>query len=318
MKEYKKLIECFALLCAFIVFTLLIKKYFKPFFVIILFVILCSPIHKFLCGYKIFNNKLSAIISIVFVNLMIFFGVFLMGNFIMSKITMYFINPYNKININKLPIISKFNINILMGKLNIFSDKLLNTDFFRKGAFYTTDSILTYFVATISVYFILADKYDIVNLTEKLLTKNKVQLILKKLNDIKNLLIVETFLVLITTVETIIGFFILGINDFFMLGIICGFLDILPYVGTILVFIPLMIYYACKKEYLIVFGLAILYIFLQFIRQIMEAKFMSNKFKVHPLLIIVSVYIGIKAFGIIGLFMGPIYVISAKEIILSS
>ncbi|NOV90623.1 putative PurR-regulated permease PerM [Clostridium acetobutylicum] len=249
---------------------------------------------------------------------MIFLAIFLIGNFIAQKLNIYLQHYHNVLDINKLPIIGESNVNILLNKINVFVDKLFNADFFKKSAVYTTDGILTYFVSIMSVYFILVDKYDIVNLAEKLFTKNKVHILMKKFSDIKSLLRVETFLVLITTIQTIIGFFVLGIEDCFMLGIICGILDILPYVGTIIIFIPLIIYKMYEKNYVTIFGLIALYIFLQVSRQIMETNFMSSKLKIHPLIILISVYIGIKAFGIIGLFIAPIYVITAKEIILSS
>ncbi|URZ00721.1 AI-2E family transporter [Clostridium felsineum] len=317
MKIYKKLIECIILLFVFILLAFFIKYYFKPFLAIVLLIILCGPIHEFLNNHKLFNTQINAIVSITIVNIIIFFSMLSIGNFVAKKLNIYIANFYDIDNISKIPIIGELNVNILLNKVNMFVDKLFNADFFTKGALYTTDSILTYFVATISVYFILVDKYDIVNLTEKLFTKNKVHMIIRKFEDIKKLIKVETFLVLITTIETIVGFFVLGINDYFMLGIICGLLDILPYVGTIIVFIPLILYRLYTRNYIVILGLIALYVFLQISRQIMEAKFMSNTLKLHPLIIIISVYIGIKIFGIIGLFIAPIYVITAKEIILS-
>ena len=70
-----------------------------------------------------------------------------------------------------------------------------------------------------------------------------------------------------------------------------------------------------SKEYIIALGLLFLYLLLIIMRQIMEARFMSKKLEIHPLLIILSLYIGIKAFGIIGLFMGPLYIICTREIL---
>ena len=49
----------------------------------------------------------------------------------------------------------------------------------------------------------------------------------------------------------------------------------------------------------------------------METKFMSTKLQIHPLLLLLSIYIGGKVFGIVGLLMAPIYVLAVREIILS-
>ncbi|MCS4456190.1 hypothetical protein JQ038_04745 [Clostridium botulinum] len=46
------------------------------------------------------------------------------------------------------------------------------------------------------------------------------------------------FLVIFTTLQTIIGLKILNINNYLMLGVLCGILDILPYIGTVVIFYP--------------------------------------------------------------------------------
>ena len=59
---------------------------------------------------------------------------------------------------------------------------------------------------------------------------------------------------------TIIGFKILRVPSAIFLGFVCGILDILPYVGTIIVFIPIIIYNIIMKEYLLVVGLIALFL----------------------------------------------------------
>ena len=99
--------------------------------------------------------------------------------------------------------------------------------------------------------------------------------------------------------------------------VLCGVLDILPYVGTIIVFIPIIIYNIIMKKFLIAFGLICLYLLVQVLREILEAKFLSSKLEIHPLVILLSLYIGINLFGILGIVIGPMYSILAKEIIYS-
>ncbi len=129
---------------------------------------------------------------------------------------------------------------------------------------------------------------------------------------------IEISLVLISTVEIIGGFFILNVSNYFILGILCGILDVLPYVGTIIVFIPIIIYNIVMKDYLTAFGLMCLYLLVQVIREILEAKFLSDKLDIHPLIILISIYIGVEVFGILGILVGPMYSILAKEIVYSS
>lgn len=132
--------------------------------------------------------------------------------------------------------------------------------------------------------------------------------------NIKSIISIQIFLVFISTAIIIFGFKIFRIDKAFLLGVFCGILDILPYVGTIIVFIPIIIYNIIVKDYLIAFGLICLYILVQFVREILEAKLLSNKFNIHPLVIFLSIYIGMKIFGVIGVFIGPLYSMMVRDI----
>ena len=69
------------------------------------------------------------------------------------------------------------------------------------------------------------------------------------------------------------------------------------------------------KKYLIVIGMISLYILSQLIREILELKFLSSKLEIHPLAIMLSIYIGAEIFGVIGILVGPIYCLVAKDIL---
>lgn len=126
---------------------------------------------------------------------------------------------------------------------------------------------------------------------------------------------IQVILVLISTLEIIIGFIVFRVPKAVLLGVICGILDILPYVGTIIVFVPIIIYNIIVEDYIVAFGLICLYILVQVIREVLEAKFLSDKLELHPLLVLLSIYIGIKLFGVLGIVVGPMYGILAKDII---
>lgn len=270
--------------------------------------------------HKIFNKRLNAIIAIMIINILFFIVVIYSGNFIIEKLRYLVTNVFNNFTLDdldsKIQGTKYFRIEEIIerAKYSIFHN--IDSEIIQRGASYTTDSILSYFVSNISVYFILVDKYVIVKSTERLITKEKVTLIHKKMQDIKKMISIEAILVLLTTIQTVFGFVILEINSAIFLGILCGALDILPYVGTILIFLPLIIYKIYLRQYIIAVGLIFLYTLLQFNRQIMETKFMSTKLQIHPLLLILSMYIGGKVFGIVGIIIAPIYVLTIKEIIL--
>lgn len=320
-QSYVKLIYCGIMLLIFIAAAFIINNYFKPFLIIVLLVFLCTPIFNLLCSFKIINRKLSAIISIVVINLIMFSLLFFIGNFFINKLNKFIIRDYSSFEkqieniINEISRTTKISLAGISNWMQSINSNILNSELLTKGAVYTTDGIFAYFIGNMAAYFILADKYDILKFIKKFISDNKIYLIKNKLKNINNMLNVELILVLVSTLETILGLIALEIPNSFILGIICGILDILPFIGTSLVFLPLLIINISEGRFIIAFGLVLLYILLQLMRQIMEAKFMSNTLKIHPLMIIVSLYIGVKLCGVIGLFLGPIYVLTAKEIL---
>lgn len=315
-KKNKKLIYCIIALVVFVLLTLFIKKYFKPFFAIVILLFLCSPVYKILSKLNINNRKIKGIVSVVFVNMIILIFIIYIGNWLYG-IKDIIIHNIVKV-VNSLDKLSK-NLNLNFTGLNKEIEKyyfnVLNSNFLRRGAVYTTDSIMNYFVANIAAYFILVDKYVIFNWTKNFISPKQVEFIEEKIKDIKNIIKVEIFLILITTLETIFGLMALNVENYIILGIICGILDLLPYVGTIIMFMPLILYKISIGDYIIAFGLTCLYILLFINRQIMETKFMSSKLKIHPIFTLLSLYIGLKAFGIIGMITAPLYIIVCKGIL---
>lgn len=316
MKAYKKLI--FLLIC-FVIFvcaTLFIKFYFKPFILVLIMVVVCTPIYGLMKKLKI-PEKISgalciAVINIILVLLTIYLGneIFNIGKNIYIK-NVEFINKFIKDMANALKI-DMDNMKIGKSVFSIITEKGL-----REGAISTGEMMLAYFMANICTYFILVDRSCMEDMLKLLLPNNIINKFINHKNNFRHMIVIEGILVLISILEIVAGFIILGIPNSFMLGLICGVLDVLPYVGTIIVFIPIIIYNIIMRKYLIVIGLICIYILVQVVREILEAKFLGAKLDIHPFVILVSIYVGMNIFGILGMIVGPMYSIIAKEIIYS-
>ena len=319
LKKYEKLIYTVTLFIIFYILTIFVKNYFKPFFVILILFFFCYPLYNVLYFDALHNKRFSAILAILLVNIILFLVLIVLGNNIISNYELLMSTVYEDIKKYIIFILNRFNqtfgIDVLenafkVGNLSFFTSELL-----KKGAIYTSEGMIAYFIANISIYFLLIDKNIIIDFIEKLIARENFNFIRQKYKNISSLIKIELLLVIITTIETIIGFLILRVENPVLLGTISGVLDLLPYVGTILIFFPLILYSICSKKYFVSVGLLLLYILILISRQIMETKFVSNKLKIHPLSILISLYIGMELFGVIGLFVGPIFVITVKEII---
>ncbi len=315
-ESYKKIFSLIFSLIITVIITFLIKFYFKPFIVILIMSIICMPIYRFMISLKV-HDKIAGAVTLVAVNIILILIIIYMGGEIYSII--------KKIYLSNVQIINKFiqdiskAVNIDLNDLKIGKSvfSIINDASIRQGAVSTGDSILAYFIANVCTFFVLVDKKNIIDVAYRLFPENVIKKFRKQKNNFVNMISIQGILILISTLEIIFGFMILGVSKYFMLGLICGLLDLLPYVGIIIVFIPIIIYNIIMKNYLVAFGLICLYILVQIVREILEAKFLGNKLDIHPLVIFISIYVGVKIFGILGILVGPMYSIIAKEIIYS-
>lgn len=166
----------------------------------------------------------------------------------------------------------------------------------------------------IAAFFISRDKELILGVYRKLTPRSVLKVTDKLYNSTVNIVKTEFKLVIMSTAEAFIGFLLLGVNYAFILSIACGILDILPVVGTSLIFLPWAVYCLFNDNFVLGVSLITLYIIIQVTRQIMEARMMGGNLKLHPLIILVSIYIGMRFFGVIGAVLGPLAASILREI----
>lgn len=112
-------------------------------------------------------------------------------------------------------------------------------------------------------------------------------------------------LLIITFLELAGGLLLLKIDNAFIIALIIALLDLLPVIGTGTVLIPWAIYSLITGTYFVGVGLLILYIIIMLIRNIIEPKIIGKQMGLHPLIALISVFIGLKLFGFIGIFIAP-------------
>lgn len=113
-------------------------------------------------------------------------------------------------------------------------------------------------------------------------------------------------LVSITTVIILIGLIILRVDYAITIALVTGIVDIIPYLGTGLVFVPWIIYEMIAGQMPLAVGLTVLYIVVLVQRQIMEPKILSSSIGVDPLATLIALFVGFKLIGFLGLIIGPV------------
>ena len=97
-------------------------------------------------------------------------------------------------------------------------------------------------------------------------------------------------------------------------GLFAGFLDVLPFIGTGIVLIPIAIWQLLQGYYFQAAVCISLYIICILIREAMEPRLIGDKVGIYPVAILIAVYAGLKLFGLIGIFLGPLGLVIIQQI----
>ena len=127
-----------------------------------------------------------------------------------------------------------------------------------------------------------------------------------------------TIIICITTAELFIGLSLLkfiGLTDashILLISFLIALIDIVPVLGTGTVLVPWSIISFISGKIGMGIGILVIYAAVSVIRQFMEPKLVAGQVGISPVVTIMAMYIGIKVFGAIGIFILPFIVIIVK------
>lgn len=124
----------------------------------------------------------------------------------------------------------------------------------------------------------------------------------------------QTVLISVTFIELLIGYTLIGVKYVFSFALITAMVDALPVLGTGTILIPAAAINLMLGNVSKAFGFIALYIVILIVRQFLEPKVVGQSLGLHPLVTLISIYVGLQLFGIIGLFLGPIIVVVIKAL----
>lgn len=106
-----------------------------------------------------------------------------------------------------------------------------------------------------------------------------------------------------------LGYFIFGINDFVLWGFITGVFAFFPVVGTMLIWVPIVIYTYATGDTWNATGLFFFSLIVTGnVDYLARITIMKNMGHVHPVITVLGVLMGLSLFGFIGLIFGPLLV----------
>ena len=110
---------------------------------------------------------------------------------------------------------------------------------------------------------------------------------------------------LITFAELTVGLLCAGVKHFVLIALGIAVFDILPILGSSMIMLPWSIITLLRGNYQQGIILFVVYLVIVIARQFIEPKIVGDRVGMHPLITLVAMYVGLKLFGGLGMFMLP-------------
>ncbi|MBQ8510437.1 MAG: sporulation integral membrane protein YtvI [Clostridia bacterium] len=115
-----------------------------------------------------------------------------------------------------------------------------------------------------------------------------------------------SLIMLITFGELFLGLTLTGIGRPFMMAVVIALFDVLPVLGTGGILLPWALIGLIRQDYRTAIGLLLTWGVISVVRNIIEPKIVGRQMGLNPLVTLMSMFVGTKLFGIVGLFLLPI------------
>ncbi|OEF96593.1 sporulation integral membrane protein YtvI [Desulfuribacillus alkaliarsenatis] len=145
-------------------------------------------------------------------------------------------------------------------------------------------------------------------------TAEKIAYVFDRLGNVVVGFFKAQFLVsIVIFIASYIGLLIIAPERAFIMAIIIWIIDVIPFIGSILVLAPWILYSLLLGNTSLAVKLIILQIVLLALRRTLEPKIMGRHIGLAALPTLLSMYFGIYFLGIVGLVLGPIIFIAVKS-----
>lgn len=168
-------------------------------------------------------------------------------------------------------------------------------------------------VMILSAYFICSDRYAIREFLKNTVPKNLVRRILyvkaELVRACGGYLKAQGILMFVTFIVMLVGLSVLGVEATVLISAIVAVVDAVPILGTGTILGPWAIVSLISGKYFLALGLIIIYAISFLVRRVAEPKIVSEQIGLHPLITLIAIYVGLRAMGVFGMILGPIFAI---------
>jgi sporulation integral membrane protein YtvI len=172
-------------------------------------------------------------------------------------------------------------------------------------------SILIKLIFTIvSSFFFTIDYYKIADFLMQQFKGERREMMLKLKNNglgtLGKFIRAYGAIISITFVELSVGFWIIGITNPLLIGLLVAIIDIMPILGTGAVLLPWSLIAFITGDIKVGIGMFVLYIIITAVRQTIEPKIVGQQIGLHPIVTLLLMFVGAQLMGVLGLLLLPV------------
>lgn len=307
----KKLLSFILMFALFIFLFYASIPFLNAFFGALIHFVIFKPLNRKLKTKFRFSKSLAAWTILLISSIIIIIPLFFLVQGLISQISTL---PEVITSIDEFEslvnTVSSLNLEIktdtIINQIIPFIEKSVSS-IFENAIILITNIVLFYFL----LYYMLVNGDDFINKIKKALpfTQKNKERIINKFSDMTKATIIGSLLIAILQGAMLwVGFHFLGIPGALFWGLVTALISFIPIVGSPVIWVPASIILLFSGNVwqavaLLLWGLIISSVD-NVIRPITNKKFG----KIHPLISIIGVFVGISQFGFLGIFIGPLLV----------
>ncbi len=322
VSEAKKFL-IFLLAIFFVLLVVILSGFFAPLVLGLLLMGISYPLYEYLL--KRFGGKenLSALIAVLVVSLVIILPFLGILSLLTKEAVDLFSQTPDKFSLSETiiktfkPIAQKFNIDIqsvVNAQLTPVLENLGLTISREIGSLLSNAAllILNFFIMFVSLFYFLRDGKrlaDFLIVFSPLKTHEELDLY-NTFKEAGRAIFYGNFIsALVQGILGGIGFALFGLGSPVLWGAVMAFLALIPFLGAYIIFIPAALYLFFTDQTGTAIGFLLYNILIvSSVDNLIKPKLISQKIKVHPLLILLAILGGLKIFGLMGIIYGPLIV----------
>lgn len=176
--------------------------------------------------------------------------------------------------------------------------------------------LLVSVLALVAAFFLIRDQHMLMTMWEWMVPpamRRRIPVLkLEVVRGTLGFLRAQLFLVGATAISTTLGLLVYGSHYAVLLGLIAGLLDLIPFLGPTALLGPWAAVMLIIGHPLASLELAAVLAGVALVRQLIEPRLVGAGTGLHPLTALLALYVGIRVFGPLGFFMGPITAVVIK------